>query len=67
MKAWFQLKTPVNGQPPGPGPTPIPCSVSENGPFENSLRSNSIFLYSKFHGLLKLIFHSNQHNGAKQQ
>ena len=22
------------------------------------------FLYSKFHGLLKLIFHTNQHNGA---
>ena len=22
------------------------------------------FLYSKFHGLLKLIFHTNQYNGA---
>ena len=25
------------------------------------------FLYSKFHGLLKLIFHTNQYNGALQQ
>ena len=24
------------------------------------------FLYSKFHGLLKLIFHTNQYNGAQQ-
>ena len=29
-------------------------------------RPNSI-LYSKFHGLLKLIFHTNQYNGAEQQ
>ena len=25
------------------------------------------FLYSKFYGLLKLIFHTNQYNGARQQ
>ena len=25
------------------------------------------FLYTKFHGLLKLIFHTNQYNGAEQQ
>ena len=35
---------------------------SENGPLKFP-RSNSI-LYSKFHGLLKLIFHTNQYNGA---
>ena len=43
------------GYDPGVGPTPIPCSVSENGPFENFL-----------HGLLKLIFHTSQHNGPNR-
>ena len=33
-------ETPVHWLPPGVGPTPIPCSVSENGPFENFRMSN---------------------------
>ena len=39
--------------------------------FENTIKFQSKislgpirFLYSKFHGLLKLIFHTNQYNGA---
>ena len=56
-------ETPVHWLPPGVGPTPKHFSVSENGPFENFRRSNKI-LCSKFHGLLKLIFHTNQYNGA---
>ena len=35
-------ETPVHWLPPGVGPKPKPFSVSENGPFENFLRSNSI-------------------------
>ena len=34
----------VQWLPPGLGPTPIPFSFSRNGPFENSLRCNSIFI-----------------------
>ena len=34
----------VQWLPPGVGPTSIPCSVSKNGPFKNSLMSNSIFI-----------------------
>ena len=37
-------ETPVHWLPPGVGPTPKPFSVSENRPFENFLRSNSIFI-----------------------
>ena len=37
-------ETPVHWLPPGVGPTPKPFSISENGPFENFLRSNSIFI-----------------------
>ena len=37
-------ETPVHWLPPGVGPTQKPFSVSENGPFENFLRSNSIFI-----------------------
>ena len=33
-------ETPVHWLPPGVGPAPKPFSVSENGPFENCLRSN---------------------------
>ena len=58
-------ESPVHWLPPGVGFTQKPFSVSENGPIENFLSSNSI-LYSKFHGLLKLIFHTNQYNGAEQ-
>ena len=32
----------------------------ENGPFEGPTQ----FLYSKFHGQLKFIFHTNQYSGA---
>ena len=40
-------ETPVHWLPPAPGvgPTPKPFSVFENGPFENFLRSNSIFIH----------------------
>ena len=37
-------ETPVHWLPPGVGITPKPFFVSENGPFENFLRSNSIFI-----------------------
>ena len=37
-------ETPVHWLPPGFGITQKPFSVSENGPFENFLRSNSIFI-----------------------
>ena len=37
-------ETPVHWLPPGVGITQKPFSVSENGPFENFLRSNSIFI-----------------------
>ena len=37
-------ESPVHWQPPGVGFTQKPFSVSENGPFENFLRSNSIFI-----------------------
>ena len=37
-------ETPVHLVPPGVGINPKPFSVSENGPFENFLRSNSIFI-----------------------
>ena len=37
-------ETPVYWLPPGVGPTPKPFSVSENGPFENFLRFNSILI-----------------------
>ena len=37
-------ETLVHWLPPGVGPTQKPFSVSENGPFENFLRSNSIFV-----------------------
>ena len=37
-------ETPVYWLPPGVGPTIKPFSVSENRPFENFLRSNSIFI-----------------------
>ena len=43
-------ETPWHWLPPGARPTPIPCCVARNGPFENFLRSN-LFFYSKFHGL----------------
>ena len=36
-------ETPVHWLPPAVGITQKPFSVSENGPFENFLRSNSIF------------------------
>ena len=42
MKEW--VKPPVHWLPAGVGPTPKPFSVSENGPFENFLRSNSTLL-----------------------
>ena len=38
-------------------------SVYEIGPFDFFLGPTQ-FLYSKFRGLLKLIFHTNQYNGA---
>ena len=38
-------ETPVHWLPPGVGPTQKPFSVSENGPFENFLWSNSIFIW----------------------
>ena len=38
------VETPVHWLPSGVGITPKPFSVSENGPFENFLRSNSIFI-----------------------
>ena len=56
-------ESPVHWLPPGVGFTQKPFSVSENGPIEISLGPIR-FLYSKFHGLLKLIFHTNQYNGA---
>ena len=37
-------ESPVHWLPPGVGFTQKPFSVSENGPFENFLRSNSIFI-----------------------
>ena len=37
-------ENPVHWLTPGVGPTSIPCSISENGPFENFQRSNSIFI-----------------------
>ena len=37
-------ETPVHWLPPGVGFTQKPFSVSENGPFENFLRSYSIFI-----------------------
>ena len=37
-------ESPVHWLPPGVGFTPKPFSVSENGPIENFLRSNSIFI-----------------------
>ena len=37
-------ETPVHWLPLGVGITPKPFSVSENGPIENFLRSNSIFI-----------------------
>ena len=37
-------ETSVHWLPPGVGITQKPFSVSENGPFENFLRSNSIFI-----------------------
>ena len=37
-------ETLVHWLPPGVGPTPKPFSVPENGPIENFLRSNSIFI-----------------------
>ena len=37
-------ETPVHWLPPGVGFTQKPFSVSENGPIENFLRSNSIFI-----------------------
>ena len=52
-------ETPVHWLPPCVGITQKPFFVSENGPFENFRRSH--FLHS-FHGLLKLIFHTNQYN-----
>ena len=38
-------ESPVHWLPPGVGFTQKPFSVSENGPIENFLRSNSIFIY----------------------
>ena len=43
-------ETPVHWLPPGVGITPIPFSVSENGPFEKFLGFKSIFT-SQFHSL----------------
>ena len=37
-------EAPEHWLPPGVGITQTPFSVSENGPFENFLRSNSIFI-----------------------
>ena len=37
-------ETPVHSIPPGVGITQKPFSVSENGPFESFLRSNSILI-----------------------
>ena len=37
-------ETPIHWLPPGVGFTQKPFSVSENGPFENFPRSNSIFI-----------------------
>ena len=37
-------ESPVHWLPPGAGFTQKPFSVSENGPIENFLRSNSIFI-----------------------
>ena len=37
-------ETPVHWLPPGIGPTQKPFSVSQSGPFENFLRSNSTFI-----------------------
>ena len=56
-------ETPVHWLPPGVGPTQKPFSVSENRPLENFLGPTQ-FLYSRLNGLLKLIFHTNQYNGA---
>ena len=57
-------ETPVHWLPPGVGITQKPFSVSKNGPFPKISLGPTQFLYSKFHGLLKLIFHTNQYNSA---
>ena len=56
-------KTPVHWLPPGVGITQKPFPFPRTGHLKISLGPTQ-FLYSKFHGLLKLIFHTNQYNGA---
>ena len=56
-------ESPVHWLPPGVGFTQKAFSVPRTGHLKISLGPTQ-FLYSKFHGLLKLIFHTNQYNGA---
>ena len=56
-------ESPVHWLPPGVGFTQNLFPFPRAGRLKISLGPTQ-FLYSKFHGLLKLIFHTNQYNGA---
>ena len=57
-------ESPVHWLPPGVGFTQKPFSVFRRTVQLKISLGPIRFLYSKFHGLLKLIFHTNQYNGA---